>query len=71
MPYRTISNLMTSDVAGLSRYIVDDLEGHLQCGQTSTILLLESPHVSEVIEGYPSIATASETWLKHAASGRG
>ena len=37
----------------VSRYVVDDLVGHLRCGRTSTILLFESPHTSEVIEGYP------------------
>ena len=50
MPYQMISSLMTADV---SRYVVDDLVGHLRCGRTSTILLFESPHTSEVIEGYP------------------
>ena len=49
-PYQTISGLMTPDV---SRYVVDDLVSHLRCGRTSTILLFESPHTSEVIQGYP------------------
>ena len=54
MPYQTISRLVGPYcMAAWRRYLVDDLESHLQCGRKSTILLCESPHTSEVIEGYP------------------
>ena len=54
MPYERIRRQVAPYcMAAWRRYIVDDLESHLHCGRRSTILLCESPHTSEVIEGYP------------------
>lgn len=59
MPYERIRRQVAPYcMAAWRRYIVDDLESHLHCGRRSTILLCESPHTSEVIEGYPLAGTA-------------
>lgn len=58
MPYQRINNLVLPDVGDINQYIVEDLVSHLQNEQTSTVLLLESPHTSEVSQRYPLAGTA-------------
>lgn len=50
---RCVRNLHESSCRLLEDHLVNDLTGHLQPEKRNTILLMESPHKSEVCKSYP------------------
>lgn len=50
---RCVRNLHESSCRLLEDHLVNDLTGHLQSEKRNTILLMESPHKSEVCKSYP------------------